>query len=521
MTMSYDVLVVGAGPAGLATALSATRHGAHVLVVERHPGPSTHPRAIGVTTRSMELFRSWGLAEAVRAASIDALPAVVGTRTLADPARTPAPTAYPTPREALAVSPTWPAVCPQDHIEPLLVEQVRRHGGEVRFDTELSDLHADPGGVAAELTHRLGGAVRSIRARYVVGADGPRSTVRAALGIGVEELGTLGEHVGMLFRADLDAIAGEPSYALYSIEHPDVGGLLVCAGAGRWIYARQWFPERGEALADFSPARWVDLIRAATGAPDLRPELLSAQAFTLTAAVATALRSGPGFLVGDAAHRMTPVGGVGMNTALHAAHNLGWKLAWAARGWAGEALLDSYAEERRPVGLRNVLLSLRPDVPNPAGGLAGDLGVIYRSGVIVEAEAVPTTPLAPSARPGQRAPHRWVELHGRRLSTLDLFDGRLTLLVGKDGTGWVSAVAVARARADVPLAALVTGRELTDQTGELDRSYQLGASGAVLVRPDGYVAWCCEAIPADPVGALTGAVDGAMGQTTSTAALAG
>jgi hypothetical protein len=102
---------------------------------------------------------------------------------------------------------------------------------------------------------------------------------------------------------------------------------------------------------------------------------------------------------------------------------------------------------------------------------------------------------------------------------LDLFDGRLTLLVGKDGTGWRSAVA--RARADAPLAPLVAGRELTDQTDELDRSYQLGASGAVLVRPDGYVAWHCEAMPADPVGALTGAIDRATGRAASTAALAG
>jgi hypothetical protein len=205
-----------------------------------------------------------------------------------------------------------------------------------------------------------------------------------------------------------------------------------------------------------------------------------------------------------------------MNTALHAAHNLGWKLAWAARGWAGEALLDSYAEERRPVGLRNVRLSLRPDVPNPAGGLAGDLGVSYRSAVIAEAEADPAPPLATSLRPGQRAPHQWVELHGRRLSTLDLFDGRLTLLVGSDGTEWGNAVA----RADAPMTMLVAGRDLTDQTGELGHSYRLGASEAVLVRPDGYVAWRCAAMPADPVGTLAGALDRALGRTASTATLA-
>ncbi len=134
-TTTTDVLVVGAGPAGLATALTALRHGARVLVVERRAGTSTIPRATAVSTRTMELFRAWGISDAVRAARIDGEPVVAVRRTLTDESGVVVPFGYPTPREALAVSPTYPALCPQDRIEPLLAAQVRQLGGEIRFGT--------------------------------------------------------------------------------------------------------------------------------------------------------------------------------------------------------------------------------------------------------------------------------------------------------------------------------------------------------------------------------------------------
>ena len=149
---STDVLVVGAGPAGLATAVSALRHGAQVLVVERRAGTSTIPRATGISTRTMEIFRQWDLATAVRAGGIDCEPQVaLGPTLAAEPAQV-VPFSYPSMREALAVSPTYPLLCPQDHIEPLLVDEIRRLGGTVRFDTALTDLRTDTGyGVRAEL----------------------------------------------------------------------------------------------------------------------------------------------------------------------------------------------------------------------------------------------------------------------------------------------------------------------------------------------------------------------------------
>jgi 2-polyprenyl-6-methoxyphenol hydroxylase-like FAD-dependent oxidoreductase len=184
----------------------------------------------------------------------------------------------------------------------------------------------------------------------VVGADGPRSRVRRALGIGVYRLGVLGEYVQAIFRAgDLAALTGQPLRPLTMIVHPEAEGVLLPVGAGRWGFAHQWFPERGET-PDYSAARWTALLRTATGLPGLEPEILSVLAFTMAADVATSYRAGNGFLAGDAAHRMTPVGAVGLNTALHDGHELGWRLAWAARGLAGEALLDSYAVERERSG---------------------------------------------------------------------------------------------------------------------------------------------------------------------------
>lgn len=519
----YDVLVVGAGPAGLATAVSAARHGARVLVVERHPGTSIHPRANGISTRTMEILRGWGLTAAVRAGGVDVLVSGISGESLAAPSST-FTFGYPSPRAALAVSPAAPAAVPQDHVEPLLVARLRRDGGEVAFGTELTELHAGPAGVHARLTDRGTGAVRSVRARYVVGADGSRSTVRAALGIGVERLGTMGEFAQVLFRADLAPVVGRRLYAVYSVEHPTASGLVLPLGPDRWGYARQWFPERGESSADFTPAWWTRLLRIATGLPDLEPELLGHATFTLAAELATQFRAGRGFLVGDAAHRTTPVAGVGLNTAVHDGHNLGWKLAWVSRGLAGGALLDSYADERGPVGVRNTVRSLRRGEPDPSDGLPGDLGPVYRSAVIPAADPAPSTgyadPAEATAAPGERAPHAWISHGGRRCSTLDLFEGRLTVLTGRDGHGWRSA-ARQLAATGLPVAALTVGAELTDPRGRMTRAYGLGRRGAVLVRPDGYVAWRCDSAPADAAAVLRQAVETALGCTPATAAMAG
>jgi FAD binding domain-containing protein/aromatic ring hydroxylase-like protein len=274
-------------------------------------------------------------------------------------------------------------------------------------------------------------------------------------------------------------VIGDRRYGLYIVEHPDAGGVLLPVGDGRWCYSRQWYPERGESPADFTPSRCVELIRAAVGVDDLEVRVLARLPFVMAAELADAFRAGNGFLVGDAAHRMTPVGGVGMNTAIAAGHNLGWKLAWVARGWAGPELLDSYELERRAPGEYRARRSLRMGGPPEPDPLGEDLGLRYASSAV-----------APGA--GERAPHSWVTIDGRRRSTLDLFDGRLTLLTGRDAPVW-------RAAAD----RIVDGPPLTVA--------DVGQEGAVLVRPDGHVAW--RAATADrPDAQLRAALDLTLGR---------
>lgn len=500
--LDRDVLVVGAGPAGLATAVAAA-DGARVLVVERRSTTSTIPRATGVSTRSMEILRSWGLTDAVLAGAIECEPSVAVARTLLDPEQEDVASGYPSRAQALRASPAFPVLCPQDHIEPVLVDEVRRRGGEVRFEAGVVELRIGRDDVTARLAD---GTV--VRARHVVGADGPGSMVRSTLGIGLDELGELGDWVQVMFRAGLAGRLDGPPHVLWSITHPDAVGVLLPVGGGRWCYARQWWPGHGEQPADHTPARWTALIRTATGIADLEPELLDEQTFRMAAAVAYRMRRGPAFLVGDAAHRMTPVGGVGMNTALHDGHELGWRLAWAARGWAGDELLDAFADEREPVGRDNALRSLRPGEPDPLDGLAVDLGRTYRSSVIVDDGAEPAEGHHRTARPGERAPHAWVRVDGVRRSVLDLLGPGFTLVAGPGCDVWRAEAAFC----PIP----VTVRSGLGRP--VERRYRLGPGSAVLLRPDGVVAWRHDGPVRCAGGELTAAVRRAAGHTLASVA---
>jgi 2-polyprenyl-6-methoxyphenol hydroxylase-like FAD-dependent oxidoreductase len=488
-----DVIIVGAGPAGLVAAITLARQGIDVVVVERHSGTSPFPKATGISVRTMEIFRTWGIEEKIRTGAMSVDPVMTISETLIGGPKVVLPFGYPSDQEALAVSPTTACCCPQDHLEPVLLEQLRHLGGDVRFGVSLVGLQQDDTRVTAAVQDLSGGLAR-IRARYLIGSDGPRSFVRDAIGIAAPSLGSLGDFVAVTFRAPLAALLDSRPGAINTVQIGGAEGQLVPTGADdRWVYARH---RDADEDAEWTHQRCVDVLRLATGVPDLAPQILSVMQFEMGGQVAESFRAGRVFLVGDAAHRTTPVGGTGMNTAIHGAHNLGWKLAWVLRGWAGADLLDSYEVERRPIATANVRRSLRPG-PEPEGnGLVGDIGVRYASAVRSSASDAGENDdragdVGTTVRVGERAPHVWIERTGidaaRRMSLLDLLEGRLTLLTGRHGGAWAAA-ATAVARGGTSLDVIRVGQHIHLIDGDLERKYRLGESGAVLIRPDGYVA---------------------------------
>lgn len=257
-------------------------------------------------------------------------------------------------------------------------------------------------------------ASTSLSARFLVGADGGRSTVRRLLGIGVEQLGSEGHHLATLFRADLSSVLGDHPSALNLVVAPGLEGVLVAAGEpGRWMYDMEWNLDGAAWTIEAMTAR----IRAAAGLPDLAVQISGMFPWDFGAEVAHQQALGRTFLVGDAAHRTTPRGATGMNTGIADGHNLGWKLGWVARGWAAPALLDSYALERALVGRANAEASMVTAVgADSAHSIAQDFDVVYATGAL----------LGSGRLVGRRAPHVWLTAGGRQESTIDLFEGRLT-----------------------------------------------------------------------------------------------
>ena len=359
---STDVLIVGGGPVGLSTALFLARKGIRPILVERRPRLSTIPRATGLHARTVEIFRTVGLEPAVQQAGMKivgpgaeldlvragrATPLVMlGAQSLADLHKSFVMEAHDVDYDPF--TPSWPIWCGQDHYEPLLHDAAVEAGAEIRFQNELIGLTQDQDGVTATVNDN--GTTRTIRARYVVAADGVKSPVRNMLEIGDRSNGVAGNFVSIIFRAKVDLPESAPRFTLIYLMNQLAQGLLLFIEPGRWMFGVNYYPERGQSPADFTPERCVELARIAAGDPELEVEVESAQPWDARHMVADAYQSGRVFLAGDACHAHPPAGGFGVNAGIQDAHNLAWKLADVLAGRADESLLDSYEAERRPVG---------------------------------------------------------------------------------------------------------------------------------------------------------------------------
>jgi putative polyketide hydroxylase len=523
--MTIPVLIVGGSLNGLSAALFLSCHGVKCTVVERHPDTTVQYKFAGISPRSMEIYRWAGLQEEIRAHRTGDQKSgeICRARNLADPDVKFMGKAW---ADTAELSAATAETCDQDHLEPLLRARAERLGADIRFNTELVAFQQDGQIVNARIRDLGTGAEEMITARYMIAADGISGRSREALGIGRRGPGVLQHWMNLIFDTDLEPVlAGRKiTSALLS----DVNGSIVPRD-DRWLLAVQYQPERGERPEDFDQARTATLVRKAAGRDDVKVELFDARRWDVAAYTLERFRKGRVFFLGDAAHAMPPTGGFGGNTGIHDAHNLAWKLALVLSGKADPALLDSYDTERRFVAERTLGQALarlaawfndpskRLPAPEP---IADDLAVIFgqrypAGALIAERDGSSDAfedPRTPSGRPGTRAPHIVIERHGMRTPIHDTFGNTFTLLVGPDGHGWADAAAALGRRGPVELQAIRIGGDATDVDGAFEKTYGIDPDGAVLVRPDGFIAWRSRTAGPSPETALRDALSTILGK---------
>ena len=451
------VVVVGAGPAGLTAAVSLARHGIEVLLVERRAMGSELPRATVLGVRTMEILRSWGLADRVLAGGVDVEMSMLEIPTAARATEGfRIDIGYPSPQQSAMVSPMSPACVPQDHLESVLLEHLAAMPtARVVRGVEAVDVRHTSEQAVLTLREVSSGQSFEMAAEYVIAADGAKSRIRTSLGIQYTGLDGLIEGVMAEVHAPLWELMGDYRHGVYAITDPEGAGILAPAGPDdRWLFGCEL---ARDLVDDTASAR--ELLRhrleRASGAPGIPIRIDRFGWFTSAAQLADSFGSGRVYLAGDAAHRVTPRGGTGLNTAIASGRDLGWKLAWVLLRWAPPEFLSTYHDERRPAAAHNVTRSADPEGTrrDALSELQVDLG--------------------------GRVGHAWVDAPSpdgaARRSTIDLVGPGLTLLVGPD----------AEASPDKPTRAGSPPITTTRLPRAAARAIGISPTGAVLVRPDG------------------------------------
>lgn len=521
-------LIAGGGMVGLCAAAFLAQRGIRSVTIERLQVSSPLPRAAFFHMRTLEMFRSLGIEDAVREQSardfvpegaIVAMDSVAG-RKLGD--------IMPSLNEGVeALSPCRRLYLNQPSLEPILRERARKAGATVIQGAEITNVRQDPEGVTVAMKDIESGSERELRGRYLIAADGSHSKVREILGIRYEGRGAFSNSLTIYFTADLSPWIGGNAWAIIYVSNPVLGGFFRmnrAAQAGFLAVNVVGDPERdpqaaSNAAGDVSEGRLIELVRAGVGVPDLPVKIDGFTRWRAMACVAQRLQEKRIFILGDAAHLMPPNGGFGGNTGIHDAHNLAWKMALVLKGHAPARLLETYASERRPVAQFTVEQAFARYVARTAPWLRStqntdplvhdfeiELGYLYDSQSGIHADPRETVGM-----PGSRAPHLWLTKSGERVSTLDLI-GNYVLLAGPDGGEWTqAAAAVAGSFGGLPLDAYRVGRDLGDPDGRFAETYGISSKGASLVRPDGFVAWRSHREAADPASVLRAALARSLG----------
>jgi 2-polyprenyl-6-methoxyphenol hydroxylase-like FAD-dependent oxidoreductase len=540
--VSAPVVIAGGGLVGMASAAFLARHGVAALVVERMRGESPLPRAAHFHLRTLELLRAIGVEEDVkRQSELEFVPegAIVSMDSLAG-----RKLADIIPGLNLGVddtlSPCRRLFVTQPGLEAILRRRASEAGARVMEGREVAAVEQDDDGVTVVVRDVDSGVEQRLRTSYLVGADGAHSTVREALQIPFDGRGVFSNSLTIYFTADLaPQMLGKPLSVVY-VNNPVFGGFFRLAKdcqsgflVVNTVGDPRTNPDAANAAKDTSVERMIEFVRVGAGVPDLDVRIDGVARWLSSSDTALRYQDGRVLLAGDAAHVMPPNGGFGGNTGVQDAYDLAWKLALVVEGAAAPALLSTYDAERRPVDKFTVEQAYTRYVTRTAPYLTAtdlqpfvadleiELGYIYRSPAIRAEESDAGEggdgdqsdhgdPRLTRAVPGSRAPHLWLESDGRRRSTLDLFGRDFVLLAAPDGAAWCDA-APAAAVPGVRLAAYrVGGAEFAVPEDSFTEAYGVSRTGAVLVRPDGFVAWRARAASSRPAESLAAALRPAL-----------
>ncbi len=569
-TIEIPVLIVGAGPSGLAaTALLATA-GIRSLTVTRYTGTANSPRAHITNQRTVEVFRDLGIEDRLRSIATPA--ALMSNNVWAtsfagtEIARLQTWGTSPERRADYELaSPSEMCNAPQHLLEPVLLTAARERGAEFMFSTELIGISQDADGVTAQVQDRSSGERISIRAQFVIGADGGNSIVGAQCGFEYDGQMGLAAAANCWLEVDLSKYTAHRPGVLYWMTQP---GNNYWVGSGTWICVRPWTewvllfmydPTQGEP--DLSDEAVIARARATIGDDTLPIRVKSANQWKINHMAARQMGRGRVFIAGDAAHRHPPANGLGTNTSIQDSFNLAWKLAMVLKGQAGPGLLDTYSAERQPVARRVVdraMKSVQDMLPisnalgftpgqNEAEGWANvdelfsdstqgqqrraalddavalqnyqfnchgiELGQVYASSAVIDDGIEPAPPARdaelyyqPSTRPGASLPHAWLQQGLACVSTLDLVGrGEWTLLISPGGDAWRLAALAAAETLGLPLAVRSVGgpkEDAQDVYGRWRQLREITDAGCLLVRPDRHIAWRQMTLQADPEAAL-------------------
>ncbi|QBP90564.1 FAD-dependent oxidoreductase [Bacillus mycoides] len=517
------VLIVGGGLSGLASALFLAKHKIDYLLIERHPTTAIHPKAGGITFRTMELFRELGLEQRIKSAgkALENCRGRLAVHTIAEvekeelaKMRT---AQYGNDEKLLQkieeISPSKQTACYQITLEEMMLQEAQRLGGKLSFYHELVSYEQNGNGVIATMRNRKTKEESMIHCDYVIAADGAKSKIREQLGILTEGRGTIGGYyMNIYFEADLSECIKGDAFGFTMILHPEViGALIPVDNESKWIYHVAYDPVKGERPEDFSIERCKQIIQTAIGSTDIKPEIVSVLPWEASESTAVKFQDNRIFLVGDSAHIMPPTGGFGSNTGIQDAHNLAWKLAAVIKGKAKPKLLETYHEERHSVAKLTTAYASsllfraanrEEGSLNNIDGLAVTVGYQYCSEAIIDNSVTPhrMDSIELNGRPGTRAPHLWGTYEGKEVSILDLFGNSFVLLTRVENSSWAEAAHTVSAKLGINIKGYRVGLsgDFIAPEDIFSKLYGIENGGAVLIRPDGFIGWCSEKAVVNP-----------------------